>query len=347
MVPDEEFRDAWPHVVRVVAAWCGSLDAGEEYAAEAFARLVSTSSTGGPPEDVAAWCVQVAKRAFLDDRRRSDTFTRLAPSVADRHPVTAPPVDDDMDPDDVPPDLDDRLALLFVACDDALPEGAQLVLARRVVCGLTIGEVADHLGIQQSAAAARLTRAKAALASARGRFEVPGPAERRHRLPVVLDCVSAMFTVAHREGFAPEDALSDTGAQALSVADALVVEYPREPEVRALRALVLLGLARRPGRVDADGVALTLDEVDRRTWDRRLVEAGLTDAARATALLGDTPPGRYVLEAAISGLHTVAPSVERTDWRRLATLYDALAAVWPSPAVRVASLAVRARVAPT
>ncbi len=342
MVLEEQFRAAWPRVVRVLAAWCGDLDAAEEYAAEAFSRAVAQSR---PPRDVAAWCVQVAKRAYIDDRRRGETFARLAPSVADRRDA-ATGGGGDMGPEDGSAGLDDRLALLFVACDEALPAGGQLVLALRVVCGLSTAEVARHLGIQETAAAARLTRAKAALASARGEFHVPSSAVRRQRLPVVLDCVAGMFTVAHREGFAPEDALSDSGRQALSIADALVAEFPGEPEVRALRALVVLALARRPGRVDASGVALTLDEVDRRTWDRRLVEAGLGEAAAATELLGDDDPGRYVLEAVISGLHTVASSVRTTDWQSIVTMYDALHRVWPSPAVLVAQLSARTRAAP-
>lgn len=343
MVLEEQFRAAWPRVVRVLAGWCGSLDVAEEYAAEAFSRAVAQTHL---PDDLAAWCVQVAKRACIDDRRRAETFARLAPSLAREPSATAPGVDVAMDPENGPVGLDDRLALLFVACDEALPRGAQLVLALRVVCGLSIVEVAHHLGIKESAAAARLTRAKAALASARDGFHVPGPAERRQRLPVVLDCVAGMFNVAHREGFAPEDALSDTARQALSIADALCAEFPSQPEVRALRSLVVLGLARRPGRVDESGAALTLDEVDRTRWDRRLVETGLSDAATATELLGDAHPGRYVLEAAISGLHTVAPSAQSTDWRRIVMMYEALQVVWPSPAVLVAGLAARARAAP-
>jgi DNA-directed RNA polymerase specialized sigma24 family protein len=38
---DEEFRAAWPRVVRVLAAWSGSLDDAEEYAAEAMSRAVT------------------------------------------------------------------------------------------------------------------------------------------------------------------------------------------------------------------------------------------------------------------------------------------------------------------
>lgn len=248
-----------------------------------------------------------------------------------------------MDPDDLPEELDDRVALLFVACDDALSPGAQMVLALRVVCGLSIREIGTHLGIEETAAAARLTRAKKALARARDGFAVPDGAQRDARLPVVLDCVAGMFTVAHRDGFEPADPLDDLGGQALSIADALVRLWPHDPEVRGLRALVLLGLARRPGRVDADGVALTMDEVDRGRWDDRLVRAGLRDATLA-ARDGE---GRFVLEAAISGLHTTAPDVSGTDWSRIVDLYGALGRVWPSPAVEVALQVARSYARPT
>ena len=105
-----------------------------------------------------------------------------------------------------------------------------------------------------------------------------------------------------------------------------------------LRAVIRLGLARRRGRVDATGVPLTLDEVDRSAWDQRLLRAGLADAARAVE--GD---GRFSLEAAIAGLHSVAPSFAETEWSRIVPLYRALEQVWPSPAVLVARLVAEAQ----
>jgi RNA polymerase sigma factor (sigma-70 family) len=328
---DEDFRAAWPRVVRILAAWSGSIDDAEEYAAEAMARVVDQESV----DDLAAWCVRVAKRAWVDDHRRRSTFARIAPEVASREVTAA--VDDVQQ---MPDGLDDRVALLFVACDDSLAAGSRMVLALRVVCGLTMKQVATHLGIQESTAAARLTRAKRALAMARGEFRVPGPDERRARLPVVLDCVAGMFTVAHRTGLRPRDALSDLGAQALSIADALVSLHPDDLEVRGLRAVVRLGLARRPGRVDASGVALPLAEVDRSAWDQELLRAGLADATVAAR-----GRGRFALEAAISGLHSTAPSLEETAWPQIVLLYQALREVWPSPAVDVALLAAQAHLA--
>ncbi len=296
-----------------------------------MARVVDQDNVG----DLAAWCVSVGKRAWIDDHRRRGVFARLVPELA-----TGETMAPNEFAQEVPDGLDDRLALLFVACDEVLAPGARMVLALRVVCGLTIAETAMHLGIQESAAAARLTRAKRALAQARGEFRVPDADERRTRVPVVLDCVAGMFTVAHRTGLEPPDALADMGSQALSIADALVALFPDLSEVRGLRAIIRLGLARRPGRVDAGGVALTLDEVDRSLWDQALLRAGLADAAAAAR--GD---GRFALEAAISGLHSVAPTFAETEWPRIVQLYEALGRVWPSPAVDVARLAAEGQLA--
>lgn len=333
-----EFEEAWPRIVRVLASFTGSLDDAEEYAAEAVARAADHERrTGTPIDSWAAWCTTVAKRAWLDDTRRRAALDRLAPQLA--RPEADPTADATvMDTDDLAREgLDDRLALLYVACDEALSPASRMVLALRVVCGLTIPEIAGHLGVQDTAAAARLTRAKKALTEARGAFHVPEAAERDRRLPVVLACVSGMFTVAHRTVLDPADALTDTGRQALSIADALVAEHPDDPEVRGLRAVIRLGLARRPGRLDADGTGLALDEVDRRRWDHALLAAGLDDATLATR--GD---GRFAIEAAIAGLHTAAPTFEATDWSRIVQLYGALEDRWPSPAVRVARLAATA-----
>lgn len=336
----EDFVDAWPRIVRSLAASTGSLDDAEEYAAEAIARAVARAGDGEPPlGSLAAWCTAVGRRAWIDDRRRAAVEQRhvqriagelrtegAGADVADEASAHGAPVGDA---------LDDRVALLFVACDPTLTEQARLVLALRVVCGLDVARIAAHLGVRPSAASARLTRAKHALAEARGRFHVPEAPERRVRLPVVLASVAGMFTVAHRDVLDPQGPLDDLGRQALSIADALVAEYPDDPEVRGLRAVIRLGLARRPGRLDERGAAVPLDEVDRTRWDRRLIEAGLDDAA-AAAERGD---GRFVLEAAIAGLHSSAPSFAATDWDRVVAFYRALERVWGSPSVTAGRLA--------
>jgi RNA polymerase sigma-70 factor (ECF subfamily) len=51
---------------------------------------------------------------------------------------------------------------------------------------------------------------------------------------------------------------------------------------------------------------------------------GLTVTAGA---LASGPPGRFTLQAAIAGVHAMAPSLEQTDWPRMVHLYDLLLTV--------------------
>ena len=57
------------------------------------------------------------------------------------------------------------------------------------------------------------------------------------------------------------------------------------------------------------------------------------DIARAEAQTGALGP--YALQAAIAACHARAREAGATDWARIAALYDALAAVAPSPVVEL------------
>lgn len=319
MPSDEQFRAAWPSVVRQLAAFAGSLDAGEELAAEAIARAVALER---PVDDLVAWCTTVGRRLHIDAARSRAAGERALAELARRPP--AEPAS--------PGTEDDRYALLLVACDPALGFANRLVLALRVVCGLPTARIAWHLGIDPRAASARLTRAKRALAAGPGRFRVPEGDARAERLPAVLECVAAVHAVSQRDALRPGTPADDLGRSALTLARAVQRAHPAEPEAEALLAVVLLALARRPARFDGLGVALPLDEVDRTQWDRALLLAGLEHAA-ATAGTG----GRFALEASIAALHVTAPSAEATDWATIATLHARLLAIRPSGAARVAA----------
>ena len=98
--------------------------------------------------------------------------------------------------------------------------------------------------------------------------------------------------------------------------------------------------ARRDTRVDADGVAVLLDEQDRTRWDR-------TAIAEAQALIAEVArrggsDGPYALQASIAALHAGAARAGDTDWPAILALYDRLARIHPSPVIalnRAAALA--------
>ena len=89
--------------------------------------------------------------------------------------------------------------------------------------------------------------------------------------------------------------------------------------------------SRSRARVGKNGEAILLFDQNRALWDRLLIGRGLAALDRAERLGGTL--GRYTLQAAIAACHVRAATNDDTDWLRIVSLYDALAALLPSPVV--------------
>jgi predicted RNA polymerase sigma factor len=85
------------------------------------------------------------------------------------------------------------------------------------------------------------------------------------------------------------------------------------------------------------GEPILLLDQDRSRWDHLLIRRGITALARAEAAAAKlgVGPGPYVLQAAIAACHARAREAADTDWARIATLYEALARIVPSPVVEL------------
>ena len=129
----------------------------------------------------------------------------------------------------------------------------------------------------------------------------------------------------------------DLTDEAIRLGRLLRALLPDDGEVAGLLALMLLTDARRPARVSRTGELVTLDEQDRAAWDRALIAEGaalVRERIEAVAAGGE-PPGRYQLQAAISAVHTEAPSARDTNWSAIVALYGRLVLLDPSPIVRL------------
>jgi RNA polymerase sigma-70 factor (ECF subfamily) len=165
---------------------------------------------------------------------------------------------------------------------------------------------------------------------------MPDAAELAERTDDVLTTVYLLYTTGHTAPAGHELSRSVTTATAVGLARSVVRLAPRHLEARGLLALLLLSEARAPGRVGPEGSAVSLEDADRSLWNRDLIEEGLTLATIALA-----GRGRFALQAGIAGLHADAPTWAATDWVSIVSLYDVLAARWPSPAVLLGRILAR------
>jgi len=317
---------ARPQAVGALLRYFRDLDTAEEAFQEACLRALKAWPQNGAPRDPAAWLIMVGRNAALDGVRRRARLTALPPEdrlsdLDDAEALAAERADQADYRDDI-------LRLMFICCHPDLPAPQQIALALRIVCGLTVPQIARAFLVSEAALEQRITRAKAKVAAGAASFETPGPAERSERLAAVMAMVYLVFNEGYSAAGAPERAqLCD---EAIRLGRLLLRMFQTEPEVMGLLALMLLQHARRAARFAADGSAILLEDQDRRLWDRERIAEGLALIDKA---MRHRWPGPYQVQAAIAALHARADRAEATDWAQIDRLYATLERLQPSPVV--------------
>ncbi len=322
-------HEEWARVVAGLARRFGDLDVAEEAAAEAFATAAERWPRDGVPPNPGGWLTTTANRKAIDRLRREST--------RDARHQAALMLHDDTPAEPTGPVQDDRLRLVFTCCHPALALEARVALTLRLLGGLTVGEIARAFFVQETAMARRITRAKAKIAAAHIPYRVPSEGDVRERLAGVLSVVFLIFNEGYLAGEGDDPLRVDLTDEAIRLGRLLRALLPDDGEVTGLLALMLLTDARRAARVSRTGELVTLDEQDRGAWDPVLAAEGtalLRERVDAVAAGGE-PPGRYQLLAAISAVHTSAPTARDTEWSHIVALYGRLARIDPSPVVRL------------
>ena len=228
---------------------------------------------------------------------------------------------------------DDLLRLVFTTCHPVLSTDARVALTLRLLGGLTTEEVAHAFLVPEATVAQRIVRAKRTLSAAHVPFEVPARGELPGRLASVLEVIYLIFNEGYAATAGDDWLRPELSEEALRLGRILAELMPREPEVHGLVALMELHASRFRARSGPDGEQVPLLEQDRARWDWLLVRRGLAALERAERLGGAFGP--YTLQAAIAACHARARVAADTDWSRMVALYDALAALAPSPVVEL------------
>src|SRR4051812_23180803 len=274
-----------------------------------------------------------AKHRAIDMHRRSKRIERKHEQIG--HELDA---QQEMNVSDLDTALDDDigddlLRLMFTACHPVLSTEARVALTLRLLGGLTTDEIARAFIVPEATVAQRIVRAKRTLSEARIPFEVPRGADLSARLSSVLEVIYLIFNEGYSATAGDDLVRPALCEDALRLGRIVAELSTNEPEVHGLVALMEIQASRLRARTSPSGEPILLMDQDRGRWDQLLIRRGLTALERAERLGGANGP--YALQAAIVACHARARTPGETDWRRIASLYDALAAAVPSPIIEL------------
>ncbi len=330
---DAVWRIESPRLIAGLTRIVRDVGIAEDSAHDALVAALEQWPESGVPDKPGAWLMATAKRRAIDLFRRNERLARkyeqLGRDPAAPPAVTVPDFEAAID-DDIG---DDLLRLVFIACHPVLSTEARVALTLRLLGGLTTAEIARAFLVPEATVAQRIVRAKRTLSEARVPFEIPHGADRAARLSSVLEVIYLVFNEGYAATAGDDWMRPALCEDALRLGRVLAELTPREPEVHGLVALMEIQASRTAARTGPLGEPVTIADQDRARWDRLLVRRGLAALERSDRL--GAARGPYALQAAIAACHARARAFADTDWAAIAALYDALAALSPSPVVEL------------
>jgi RNA polymerase sigma factor (sigma-70 family) len=327
------FRHESGRMVSVLTRIFGvqNLALAEDVVQDAFCRALEVWSFRGVPPNPSAWLMATAKNRALDILRRRRTALTAEPEVArllDSEWTLKPTIDELFEPNSI---QDDQLRMMFSCCHSQLREESQVALILHILCGFSVGEIAEAFVSPHSTIEKRIVRSKKVLATSKKLFDVTSSQETSRRLPAVQRALYLLFNEGYHSASAQATVRAELCREAMRLTS-MLLDHPLGaiPATYALAALMSLDAARLPGRVDASGNLQNLFEQDRSQWDQQLLGEGMRFLELSAT---GSELSQYHVEAAIASVHARAHNAGHTDWKAIVSLYDTLLTLRPSPIV--------------
>jgi RNA polymerase sigma factor (sigma-70 family) len=330
---DAVWRIEQAKLIAGLASFTRDLSQAEELAQDALLAALEQWPKTGIPEKPGAWLMTAAKNRAIDKARRAKLASGKHAEIGRERDAEQDAALEAMEEALDDPVGDDLLRLIFISCHPVLSTDARTALTLRLISGLTTDEIARAFLQPEPTIAQRIVRAKRTLSEKRIPFEIPQGRELAERLTSVLEVIYLTFNEGYSATQGDDWMRPQLCEEALRLSRILCGLMKEEAEVFGLTALMEIQASRIPARTGPAGEPILLLDQNRALWDQLLIRRGLQALARAEMLTSGL--GRYGLQAAISACHARAREADQTDWARIASLYDALAAHAASPIVEL------------
>lgn len=331
---DHLFRHEYSKLVAMLTNRYGAslLDLVEDAVQEALLKASKVWGYQPMPDKPGAWLYRVANNQMIDFLRREKKSVDYETNYADKG------VDEkefELQEDVI---KDEMLKMIFACCHPSLKAQEQLMLSLKLLCGLSVREIARALLKSEEGTKKAIQRAKQKFKTDVGELQVPREEEIGERLNAVLQVIYLLFNEGYKATSGEELMRQDLCEEAIRLAFLMLNEGEcNTNELNALISMMLFKAARFPARTDAEGRLLTLEFQDRSLYRKDYIQWAWNFLKRSSDFENTTI---YQLEAAIASYYTAATSYEDTNWKQILRLYDVLVLHKPSPVVKMSRVVV-------
>jgi RNA polymerase sigma factor (sigma-70 family) len=329
-IVDHLFRRESGKMIAVLSKLLGfqNLQTAQDIAQDTLLQALHTWSYKGAPDNPAAWLYRVAKNKAIDFLRREKIFrsVRLHHAYLLQSEYTLnPTVHSYFEEGAIE---DSQLRMMFACCHPSIPADSQIALALKILCGLSVSEIANAFLKDEETIAKRIYRAKEKIREENVGLELPSLYQLPKRLDAVLHCLYILFNEGYNSSHPQQLIREELCEEAMRMAYMLTqTPLTNLPRTNALLALFCFQASRLKARLDENGNIMLLKHQDRSKWYRPLIQKGFSFLEEAT----QNETSVYHLEAAIAYMHAIAPCFEATNWNAIHYLYKILAAEHPTP----------------
>jgi len=322
------FKTEYSKMVAVLVKSFGLkyIETAEDIVSETFLSAIDSWSYKGKPENPTAWLYTVAKNKLKNHLTRDNTFNKIisAQSINKSYSNEA---EIDFSDKNI---SDSQLQMLFAICHPSISTEAQICLALRILCSLSLSEIADAFLSNKETIHKRLQRAKEKLYLGKVKIEMPDNKEISGRLNTVIQTIYLLFS----EGYYSESNNSivrkELCVEALNLTYLLLANpLTNNHATNALMSLMCFHTSRLEARQSANGGIVLYEDQDNTLWGKEFIEKGFYYLQQASKWeISST----YYIEASIAYWHTVDNS-NPDKWESILKLYDVLLSVNNSPIV--------------
>ncbi|MEJ2901079.1 DUF6596 domain-containing protein [Pedobacter panaciterrae] len=332
------FRQEYAKMTAVLCRHFGlaHIELAEDIASETFLKASENWPINGIPQNPTAWLYTVAKNKLKDYFKHTAIFESQV-----KKQIIASPISDQQDFEFDPKIIaDSQLAMIFAVCNPGNPMENQICLALQILCGFSVGEIANAFLTKTETIKKRLLRARNQLRKDHFRIKELNEKEIRQRLETVLRTLYLLFNEGYfsktNNQLIRKDLCSEATRLALVLTDNPLT---KTAQTYALLSLMCFQSSRLEARTNPEGEAILFEDQDKSLWDNALIEKGNYYLIHACSGAEVT---KYHLEAGIAYWHTTP--TDQKKWEHILQLYDQLILIENSPVTALNRLFALAKV---